>query len=556
MRDVCSISDHLSTARIASVPLRLLPDRVWHEATPGNALPEIEAESFTLKRPSSQRWRSKMNAKQFSRRAGAITLALLVVLGILAGPAHADYSISFSPKGGTVGKAIPLSSKVSSGALGVGSGVMTYFVGTLEVARARVDTTGTVSVTSWIPSNAGNVQMTARYTADDGSQTAVSKASTVTINKAESSALISMPSTARIASDVTVTAQVTVEGYAPTGTVTFIKANGTPLTTAALDAGGQASITVQMPSSPTTYQLRARYDGDENAKRSTSAQGRTVVTNTGSRVSLSVPNAAIALGASVPLTASVSPPGSTGVVTFSIGSIVLGSSAVASGRAVFQWSPATIGPVTLTASFIPTGAATSVGQDSIPVTVLNQVPTDQVSLTPSGSASLGENAGYPLRNGTSVTFTATSTSGNPVTLSVTGPCSVNGLVVRANSGNGSCALTATTRTTAQFQGANQSYTITLILGKPSARLTAPASGRLSLSRSYSLSPAGTKATSGSQISWRVTKGVKRCTVGQRSNGSWVLKTIRPGRCLVRAVAPRVPGEWRQASFRYRYQIAR
>ena len=217
-----------------------------------------------------------------------VLVTLLATLLLGAPPAQAAYSIAFTPSGGTVGTPIVLTASVSSGQAGVGVGKVTYVAGGTAVATAAVDATGVVAAASWTPLTAGSVAVYAAYASTDGTQAATSSSSSVSIARAPTVTTLTMPATARVGTAVRITAAVTAGAYVPTGSVTFLLPDGTVLTAATLDANGVATISVQMPAQPSTYQVSARYNPDANTLGSTSVSGSTLVTETGSNVALSV----------------------------------------------------------------------------------------------------------------------------------------------------------------------------------------------------------------------------------------------------------------------------
>lgn len=492
------------------------------------------------------------------RHATIVATVIAVLLAVIAGaaPARAAYSIVFTPTGGSVGTPIALTSTVSNGGVGVGVGMVTYFAGGTSVATAAVDATGTVAPASWTPTTAGSVAMYAVYTSNDGTQAPTLSTTTVTITKGQSVTTLTMPATAKLGATVPITATVTAGLYVPTGSVTFLLPGGTILTAANLDAKGIATISVQMPSQPATYQLTARYNPDDNTTGSTSTTGTTLVTTTGSTVALSVPTSTPLVGTPVTLTAAITPSTATGTVTFQVGTTVLGAATVTGGTATWAWTPAATGTVTLTATYREAGSAVVSGTNAISVTVATSLPADRITIGPTGQAAWAPGAAYPLRNSASVTVTAASQSGAAVTLAVAGPCSLNGLTIRATAGAGSCTVTSSSPGTSAFGGGTQTNTLTLAPGVQTATLTPPAPGTLTRGNYYRLAGPGTVTTAGNPVTWRVTSGAKRCKVLKQADGSYLLQARKPGRCTVRAYARPVAGQWLTFTKLHRYTVRR
>ena len=241
-----------------------------------------------------------------------VALALVASALIGAAPAQAAYSITFTPKAGTVGTPIALTSSVSSGAVGVGVGTVTYYASGAAVATAAVSTTGTVEPATWTPLKAGDVPMYAAYASTDGTQAATSPVTTVTIAKAATKTTLTAPATSKVGATVTFTATVTAGTYVPTGSVTFQLPDGTVLAASNLDAKGVATVAVQMPAAATSYKLKATYNADANTTGSTSDTVTVLVTTSGSVVDLAVSAAPYLVGTPITLTATLPRPARPG----------------------------------------------------------------------------------------------------------------------------------------------------------------------------------------------------------------------------------------------------
>ena len=487
--------------------------------------------------------------------AALAALAMLASLIVGAAPAQAAYSITFTPTGGTVGTAIPLTSSVSSGATGVGVGTVTYYASGAKVAEAAVDTTGTVAAASWTPLKAGSVPVYAAYASTDGTQTATSPVGTVTIAKAKTTTTLTAPTTAKTGSIVTLTATVTAGTYVPTGSVTFALPNGTVLAPANLDAKGVATLNVQMPSSAATYQAKATYNGDDNAAGSTSDTVSVAVSTSGSVIDLTVtPGGPYVIGTAVTLTATLSPSTLKGSVSFTAGGTVIGAQQVTNGKATLSWRPTTGGTVRLAAAFTPTGATTPLGTDTVDIAVATNLPPNTITLGPSGQAAWANGQGIALRYQQTVILAARSASGAAVGLSVTGPCTLTGSTLTATAGAGTCTLTATSPQTTTLSAATQVNRIALARGKQTATLVAPAPGKLARKTAYRLALPNTRTNTGTTVAWRVSYGKKRCKVTVGSDGTVFLRTVKKGRCNVRASAPPVVGQWLAFKKLYRYRV--
>ena len=241
-------------------------------------------------------------------------------------------------------------------------------------------------------------------------------------------------------------------------------------------------------------------------------------------------------------------------MTFAAGSTVLGSAAVSGGKATLAWTPTAGGAVTLTATYRATGSSVVAGTNSVAVTVATSLPADRITIGPSGQAAWPPRAGYPLRNASSVTVVASSQSGAPVTLAISGPCTLAGSTVRASTGSGSCTLSATSPGRGAFGPGTQVNIMTLIRGVQSATLNPVPAGTLQRGRYYRLASPGTVTSAGNPVTWRVSFAPKRCKVLKQSDGSYLLRAKKLGRCNVKAYSKTVPGQWLPFKKYYRYTV--
>jgi hypothetical protein len=486
--------------------------------------------------------------------AALAAVALLASLLIGAAPAQAAYSIAFTPTGGSVGTPIALTSSVSSGVIGVGVGTVAYYASGAKVAEAAVDATGKIAAATWTPLKAGSVPMYATYASTDGTQTATSAVGTVTIAKAKSTTTLTAPTTAKTGAVVTLTATVKAGNYVPTGTVTFALPNGTVLAPAALDPKGVATLNVQMPTSATTYQAKATYTGDDNASGSTSDTVSVAVTTSGSVIDLTASAGPYAVGRAITLTANLSPSSLTGSVSFTAGGTVIGAQQASGGKATLTWTPTTGGTVRVAAAFTPTGSSAPLGTDTVDLAVATNLPPNTITLGPTGQAAWANGQGVALRYQQTVTLTARTVSGAAVGLSVAGPCSLTGTTLTATAGAGTCTLTATSPQTTAYSSAQQVNPIALARGRQTATLVAPASGKLVRNSAYRLALPSTRTNVGNTVVWRVSTGKARCKVTVGSDGTVFLRTVKKGRCTVRASAPPVIGQWLAFKAVYKYRV--
>lgn len=499
---------------------------------------------------------------RLSRFATVALAALAVLMSTLVGalPAQAaTYTIAFGPSNTGVGIETRLTSNVTSGEAGVAPGTVTYYADGAQIATADVNSTGEVSAATWTPSKAGTFPMFAQYQATDGSVSATSNVTNVTVLQTPTKTTLAVPNTAKISTAVTLTATVapTAGSYVPTGTVTFQLSNGAVLASANLDNKGIAKLSVQMPASPTNYQVKATYNGDDNAKTSTSDTETIQVTTSGSVIALSLSAGPYALGKAITLTAAITPSSSKGSVSFRANNVVIGAVGVSNGKAVLSWKPTSGGAITLTASFIPSGSTKVLGTDTQKITVAANLPINALTIGPVGQTPWKDGQNIALRYMTTIPLGGGTLSKAPVNLAISGSCHLDGATIVPNAGAGTCTLVSTSPATAQYQADRQVNTIVLARGLQTAAVVAPTTkSRLKRYRTYRLANPGTKSTSGNTVTWRVLKGRWRCSIINASDGSTYLRTKRLGWCRVRAYSPPVAGQWLRYKKIYKYKVVR
>lgn len=509
-------------------------------------------------RPAAPLLITTTSSRRITWITGLATLALVLASFALVVPnAHAAAVIAFTPTGGTVGITIPLRATITDASAALKAGSLSYYAtpGTL-IGTAPVTDAGVSEPVAWIPAKAGSTALYAVFATTDGTQTVTSSATTVVIAKASTTTVVTAPAMAKVSSAVDFTATVKTGGaYVPTGTVTFQKGDGTPIETKALNAAGAASVSILMPATAQTYSVRAVYLPDASTLGSESATTSTTVTASGSNLALSAPTTGTP-GTAIAISVTASPSTSSGTVTFYVGSTVIDVRPLVSGAATTAWTPTTTGSFTIKANYSSTGVSVD-GSAAQVVTIGQPTPTgqtDRITLLPSNSgAAWVPNAGYVLRNQGSVTLNTRSTSGLPVSLAVTGSCTVSGTTVTARAGSGTCALTASTSGSAAYLPATQRNTIALAAGVQTIAPKAPAPGRVAFGRWYRLADPGLLTNTGAPVSWYVTSGTSRCKVASTVLGAVVFKFKRHGSCTIAARAPGIPQTWLSLNRYYGYR---
>jgi uncharacterized repeat protein (TIGR03803 family) len=177
--------------------------------------------------------------------------------------------------------------------------------------------------------------------------------------KASSTALQASPNPASVGQSVSLKATVTGSGTNPTGTVTF--ASGSTLIGTAKLSAGAASYTASTAALPPgTYPVSASYSGDATYSASVSTPSSVTLNAAPTATTLTANPTTVAPPATVTLTATVKRSASgatgtpTGSVTFSSGSVTIGTASLnASGVATFAASSSGIaaGQYAITAKY-------------------------------------------------------------------------------------------------------------------------------------------------------------------------------------------------------------
>lgn len=500
-----------------------------------------------------------MKSTTLATRRGGVALAAIVALlaALIVGavPAQAAAFVTLNVSNGTVGVAQPVIASVDSSAIGFPSGTVTFTVNGTAIGSAQVGgTLGNSATVSWTPSAAGSPTVVASFAADGGDQASASK--TVTVNRVDTVATISTPGSATTSTSVTISAVVRSRdgNYVPTGSVTFYRSDATALGSGNLDAAGRASIAYTTPATTGTIFMYAVYNGDGNANASPRSSTDSVkVTTTASSVSLVVPQTNY-VNSPVQLTAKITPTSATGTVDFSVNGTFLGSSKVANAAATLVWVPSALGTFTLTARYSGGGGA-SAGTANNSVTVIMPLKADQLTLIPVGATSAWlPGSANALPNGTTISFTTTSTSGLPVTLAVVGPCAMTAPTTLQVKGAGApCTLTASTQGGNGYSPTTQKYTIVTDPGPQTAKVAAPASGSYKKGSKLKLSKTSTVTNLNQPVSWKVTKGGSYCKVIV-SGSYYKLNLVKKGSCKVTGSAPAIPGQWAAYSVKRSYTV--
>jgi len=280
-------------------------------------------------------------------------------------------SLTASPNPATPGQTVTITATVAPSDA---TGTVTFVDGTNPIGTARLNN-GAASLTT-ASLAAGSHSLTATYSGD-GTFSGSSGAVTLVVGKASTTTnLTASPTSLSPGQSVTLTA--TVAPSNATGTVTFVDGTN-PIGTAPLNNGSAVLTTTSLAAG--SHSLTATYGGDSNFNGSTSAPVGVAVGQGSTATSLSVSPLNAILGQPVTLTATVTPSGASGTVTFRDGTNPISTAPLTNGSATFTTSTLTVGSHTLTAVY--SGDNTFSASTSNPIVeVINQAATaTQTSLS-------------------------------------------------------------------------------------------------------------------------------------------------------------------------------
>jgi len=391
---------------------------------------------------------------------------MLTVLTALAGPASAQYILLVTQPASpvTYGQQVALVAYLYGNSNCTGDAVSFYevfnggtFIGNLLGTSAAAPTSGP-PVTSCIAAIVVPNSTTATFSVGTHMLQAYSTGFltlspiNLVVNKASTTTTLgSAPNPSTFGQTVTLSAQVSPLGA--TGTVTFFD-NGATLTAGSVGYGGFATAETNALTAG-NHTLTASYGGDPNYNPSSAQPPVSQTVNQApTTTSLQAAPPTSVAGQTVALTASVSPAGATGSVTFLDNGNPIGGAPLNGGTANFSTSSLSVGSHSLTASY--PGNTNYTSSVSSPVTEsVAQVTTTALTANPNPSVA-----------GQNVTLTATVTPANATgTVSFYDGASLLGTGFL---GNGAASLTAS------FLAGNHSLTASYGGDANNAPSTSPA----------------------------------------------------------------------------------
>ena len=340
----------------------------------------------------------------------------------VSGLTSANYTIAFNPGNITVvatgtatalvasptstqyGDPVILTATVTSGA----TGTVTFFDGSVSLGQGAVSASGVATLmTNTL--NAATHSITAVYNGDVSYASSTSGPSTVTVAK---------KTAAGGAPALTVTVQDQSRMYGTTNPQFTYVVTGTLLngdTYASAVTGVPVYAVTDTPASPagSTFPINVSGLSSQNYDIAIVPGTLTIVTAS-TTTNLAMSATSTHYGDSVTLTATITPDHATGAVTFSEGSIVLGSGTVTNGVATFTTTALPAGTHTITATY--SGDLDFGGSTSGAVTVTVAVATSALTVTV-GNATRLTGEGNPTFT---YTVTGTLVNGDIYATAVTG----------------------------------------------------------------------------------------------------------------------------------------
>ena len=278
------------------------------------------------------------------------------------------------------------------------TGTVTWTDGGATLGTSAVGVTGVASF-STASLTVGAHSITASYGGDQNHLAAASAALAQSVNRVMSAVSTPVSSSNPSVVGQTVTFSVSVTPAGAGGTVTWDQ-DGSTVATTSVDAGGGSSFTTSTLAVG-AHDISAVYGGDANDTSAASGILVQSVSKITTAISTPVSSANPAsAGESVTFTASVTPPGATGTVTWSDGGAALGSSTLdAGGAASLTTTALTVGAHSISATYGGDGTHLAAASAALAQTVIRIT----------GAISTPVSSSNPSIVGRPVTFSATVT---------------------------------------------------------------------------------------------------------------------------------------------------
>jgi len=320
---------------------------------------------------------------------------------------------------------------------------------------------------SWTPTAAGTFTLTATGAAGQLG------AASVIVVPAPTLTTLFVPGDVQPGVEVPIFAEVDTlsSSVAPSGTITVRDQNNNIVATGALAATGQpgeATTRMSWTPSPGSPSLTATFTPATNAFAPSSSLAEIPFVGGSWTVAITAPpvmyvgvpaTLGAVVGAGIPTTVGGSAAFSLNIDGFTFYTMG-GSNQINAGVATYRWTPTQIGFQTIQVQYASNDLQFN-GNASQIVNIQPAPSPDVITVTPSGATAWTSGSVGTLQQGTNVTLTPTSASGNPVTMSSNGPCAFEDAVLTML-GPGTCTVTATSvGNGGSLSGTQDTYTINI-----------------------------------------------------------------------------------------------
>ena len=317
----------------------------------------------------------------------------------------------------------------------------------------------------WTPGSAGTWTIS-------GLGNAVSLATTTTtVAPLPTQTILMAPNNVQqgVGNPITAVVSATMGTWAPEGTITVRNENSNVVAsgTLALVPGSQTSqVTMSWnPDAGGNYPLFATFTPTDGVSGSSVApESSPFASSSVSAVALRFPPA-LYVGEPTLLGAVLGTGFSAGSVAFSMnGAGITGSIGIAAqGSASTQWTPSTVGVVSMGVSYSANSAGPGGARSGTSTQSINVLPAraeDSITTQASGLGIWSEQSPEVLVAGGNTNLSGSSSSGSPVVFSESGPCVIAGTTLTALSA-GQCTVTATTAGNATLKPATEIYVLSV-----------------------------------------------------------------------------------------------
>lgn len=347
--------------------------------------------------------------------------------------------------------------------------------GPVGILTVNVNDSGSGN-TTWTPPSAGQWRISGLGALAPASASVINVAATPT-----TTTLYSANKTQVNAATTMIAAVQALTGnIAPTGSVTFSLATGTPLQTVPLrpsiDSISLAYFSWQ-PSTTGTTTIIATYNptttSGAQANMTPSESSNTIETvDTNPLVTLRLPSS-YTIGTRVDVTSVINDIGLQGSASFSTninGNIVpiSGSIPLEGSSSTIRWTPTLGGNQILTTRFSASNSNAS-GSSQQWIYVEPALPTDTISTGFTPEDWWPTNDAITIATDDRVPFITSTASGAPVTTHVTAPCLVNGAELLTPTSPATCTMTVTSPGTSTSAAGDVSYTLSVKASAPKRR---------------------------------------------------------------------------------------